>query len=149
MPPENISDAVAAACRHLARIAADEKALAQLQRTLSRPGVGLLARDGDEVLFTVPAGVREDFDEYQFFFMGRLLEVRRMGWMSNQYSLIDFPSELAAQRHLVQERFAALIVSTDDGLGWLAPGPWDALSDVQKAMCQPTFIEDNIRQFSI
>ncbi len=90
------------------------------------------------------ASMREDFPEYQFFVMGKLVEIRRLGF-ENKYSLVDFPVEIEAQRQSVQERFSRLFLTTDEGLGWFASTPWEQLSEVQQAMCRPKFVEDNLR----
>jgi hypothetical protein len=149
MSYKNIDQAVMAALQHLSSLAADEEARLHLQRVLSQRGVKLLACDGDEYLFKMQEVVREGFEEYHFFFMGRLLEVRRIGWLSSEYSLLKYPSELASHRQRMQQQFSTMIVSTADGLGWFEPGPWEELSDEQKALCRPKFVADDIRHFSI
>ena len=146
---ESVAPAVAAAIARLLPLCEDDAVRLCLQKRLAGWGVALLACEGDDYLFKVPATVREEYEHYEFFIMGRLLEIRRIGWCSSHYSLVAFPSGLEQSRALVQERFAALAVTTGDGLGWLEPGPWDALTEEQQAMCKPKFVEDGLQYCSM
>lgn len=145
MPPENINPDVVAEVERLSTVAADGITLERLKKLLYRAGTRLLISKGDEALFGMQASMREEHPEYQFFVMGRLVEVRRLGGFSDKYSLVDFPAEMEAQRQSVQEKFSTLFVTNDEGLGWFAPTPWEQLGETQKAMCRPKFVEDNLR----
>jgi hypothetical protein len=89
--------------------------------------------------------MREDYPEYQFFVMGNLVEVRRLGGFSDKYSLVDLPAGIEDRRQSVQEKFSTLFLTTDEGLGWFAPTPWDQLTEDQQAIYRPKFVEEDIR----
>ncbi len=66
--------ALAEALSHAVLHAADDGVRRDLQKRLGGRDVALLARAGDDLLFTVPMAIREDYDQFVLFFMGRLLE---------------------------------------------------------------------------
>lgn len=146
---QEFDPAVAAAVQELSAFVTDEQSLLHLQKVLARPGTQLLAREEDTFLFRMQTRMREEYPEYQFFLLGRLVEVRRIGPFSNEYSLVDFPPALEARRQWVQDRFGAISLGTEDGLGWFAPVPWAQLGEAQQAMCKPKFIKDNVQYFSM
>ncbi|MBU1816041.1 MAG: hypothetical protein KKB08_04680 [Gammaproteobacteria bacterium] len=143
MEPRIADPKVVAEVERLSKAAADEATLKRLSRVLSQVGARLVVSAEDEAIFGMPGGMREEYPEYQFFVLGRMVEVRHLG-MGSTWSLVDPPAEMLEQRQLVQEKFSTLIVNTSEGLGWFAPTPWDQLSKAQ-TVCAPTFAEDNLR----
>ena len=140
-----LEDALSHAMLH----AADDGVRRDIQKRLARADVRLLARAGDDCLFWVPIFVREEYWHYAFFFMGRLLEFRRIGFYGSEYSMVGFPVELEAHRLSAQQRFSALVLSTDDGMGWLAPAKWEELNEEQRQLCTPKFVEDGLQYDSM
>lgn len=130
-------------------MAVDEETRQKLDSVLSRPGVRLLAATGGDYLFSVKTTMREEYPHYRFFVLGRLLEIRRIGWFSNQYSMAGFPRDLLPRRPEIEARFAELAMSTEDGLGWFAPARWEELTPEQQAIAKPRFMEDDVRYFSM
>jgi hypothetical protein len=147
MVPPHIDEQVAAAVQRISATI-DPSAKQQLEKMAARPGTRLLAAEEDACLFRMQDSMREEHPEYAFFLAGQLFEVRRLGPFSNRYSLAGFPPTMETKREWVQERFAALILTTADGLGWFDP-PWRHLGDEQKAMCRPIFVADGLRFFSM
>lgn len=139
---------VVAEVERLSKAAADEVTVDRLKRVLSQVGTRLVVSTEHESIFGMPGGMREEYPEYQFFVLGKMVEIRHLG-MGNTWSLVDFPAEMIGQRQSVQEKFSTLIVTTPEGLGWCAPTPWDQLSKAQQAVCNPTFAEDNLRFHSM
>lgn len=146
MSPNRFDPVVASVVARLLPICEDDEVRSALQKRLLGPDVALLASAGDDYLFRVPMCVREELQHYEFFFMGRLIEIRRMGFASDDYSIIEFPHTFEPYRTLAQERFTALVLSTEDGMGWFAPARWEQLNDEQKAVCTPKFVTDG-RQY--
>jgi hypothetical protein len=146
---QEFDPAVAAAVQVMEDFAIDEPSRLHLQKVLARPETQLLAREGETFLFRMQTQTREDYPEYQFFVLGQLIELRRIGLFSDRYSFVNFPPALEDQRHWVQDRFAVISLSTEDGLGWFAPGPWDQLGEAQQAICKPKFIRDNVTGFTL
>lgn len=144
MEPRIADPEVVAKVQRLSQAAADEATLNRLKRVLSEAGTRLVVSTEHEAVFGMSGGMREEYPEYQFFVLGRMVEVRHLG-MGSAWSLVGLPPELVEQRQSVQEKFSALIVTTPEGLGWCAPTPWDQLSKAQQAVCAPTFAEDNLR----
>ena len=147
--PEPVDPAVAAAVLRMVLLSQEGSNRLDLQKQLLKPGVELLAFEGDDYLLKVRTEVREEYEHYRFFFMGRLFEMRRIGFCSSDYSLVEFPSQLEQYRTMVQERFAALLVTTQDGLGWMAPGRWEELTEAQKAIYKPKYVKDGLRYCSM
>ena len=143
--PEPVDPAVAAAVLRILPLCEDDEARLKLQKCLAQRGVTLIACEGDEYLFTVPIQVRGEYEHYEFFILDQLLEIRRIGFLSASYSLVKYPSRLEPSRALVQARFAALVLTNEDGLGWFAPGPWEALTEAQQAACVPKFVKDGLQ----
>lgn len=144
MTSNNIDSEVTAVVERLSKTVVDKETLERLKSLLHRIGTRLVVSKGNEALFAMPPSMREDYPEYQFFVMGKLVEIRGLGFES-KYSLVDFPAEIEVQRQTVQEKFSTLFLTTDEGLGWFAPTPWEQLSEAQQAMCRPRFVEDNVR----
>ncbi len=149
MQTSEFDPSVALALPRLLALAADEEACHEISKILPEPGVRLLAVEGDNYLFSLQTKVREEHACYRYFVFGRLLEVRRMGWFSNQYSMVAFPRDLAANRYKIETLFSEIVVSTDDGMGWFAPARWEDLSPEQHTMAMPKFIEDDVRYVSM
>lgn len=149
MHAEDIDPAISEIIPTLCVLAASEEIRGTVKKTLNRPGTRLLIQANDDCLFSMSTFMREEYPEYQVFVMGHLLEVRRVGLFSNEYSFIKFPSELATCRQSVEHRFVSMSVLTDEGMGWFEPGSWEDLTEEQRAICKPQFVEDNIRYFSL
>jgi hypothetical protein len=98
----------------------------------------------NEYLLSMPGEMREDFPRYYFFTEGYLFEIHRLSALSNEYSFIKFPKHLEGIRNLVQERFAYAAKLSGECQGWFE-GKWDDLTDEQKALCSPVFVEDDVK----
>lgn len=140
---------VATAVQDLSVLVTDERRLLHLKKVLARRGTQLIARQGEMLLFRMQPWVREEHTEYQLFLLGHLIEVRKTSPVDNEYSFVNFPPELEVRRQWVQYRFAEILVTTEEGLGWFAPGPWERLTESQQAMCKPRFIHDNVQYLSM
>ena len=149
MHPNEFASSVLTAIQEMVACAADDGVRERVQSILAAPGVEMLARRDEEYLFRCPMRMREDYPEYEFFVLGHLLEVRRIGHFSNQYSFVNFPAKLAEQRSVVESRFVEISLITEDGMGWFAPARWEDLNEEQQAICRPRFIEDNVTGLSM
>lgn len=97
-------------------------------------------------LLHIAGETREDsaFEHFYFFAKGYLFEVHKIGYFSNKYSFIRFPSPLEEFRSLVQQLFSAAILKTDSCMGWF-DGKWEDLTDEQKVLFIPVFVEDDVQ----
>ena len=93
MLPNNVSEQVAAETQRLSACS-DNLTRQRLERLAARPGTRVLAAEQDACIFRMEALVRDEYPEYQFFFAGQLIEVRRLNSLSDKYSFADFPPEL-------------------------------------------------------
>jgi hypothetical protein len=149
MQPSELDPRVAEALPLLLPSVADEVARRAVEAILGAPGVRLIAADGADYLFALRSTVREEHPHYRFFVFGRLLEIHGIAGFSNEYSMADFPDDLAACRSQIESRFARLITKTESGLGWFERAQWEDLTPEQQATAGPKFIQDNVRYFSL
>jgi hypothetical protein len=123
----------------------DEAARQEVEAILRAPGVRLIASDRGDYLFVLPATVREEHQHYRVFVFGWLLEIRGTPGFSNEFSMVDFPEDLAPCRSRIESRFVELFTSTEGATGWFAPARWEDLTQEELAIAKPKFIRDDVR----
>ncbi len=103
-------------------------------------------KDMASYLMHIEGQTREDsaFEHFYFFAKGYLFEVHKVGHFQNKYSFIQFPPSHEEFRHVVRGLFSSAILRTDSCLGWFE-GKWEDLTDEQKIMCTPVFVEDDVK----
>ena len=131
----------------LLALAVDDKTRHACRSVLWTPGCRLIAADGDDFLFALPPVVREDHEEYRVFLRGHLLEVRQLGFLALDFSMVDFPATLAACRSDIEASFVALWRKSDEGLHLC--GPWDDVSDEERARVTCRFVNDNVQSIDL
>lgn len=129
--------------------ACDEPKQKRLKRMnlISFPKQFFFDADKNEYLLQVPGEIREDsaFAHYYFFTHAYLFEIHRVGHFSNKYSFISFPKDFEDRRKLVQERFTSAQILSGECMGWFEGLKWEELTDEQKALCYPVFVEDDAK----
>lgn len=147
MVPGELDPELEKALPGLLSLAVDDKTRQACQRDLLAQGCRLIAADGEAFLFRLPSILRDDHEQYRMFVLGHLLEVRRLGFLSLEFSMIDFPPVLVVRRPEIESRFAILWRQTDEGI-YLC-GPWVNQTDEQQARMTCTFVDDNVRYFDL
>lgn len=132
----------------IADSACDDLKTARLKRTNIHglPQKIVCEKDMTSYLLHIQGKTREDsaFEHFYFFTKGYLFEVHKIGYFSNKYYFIRFPSHLEEFRSLVQQLFSAAIQKIDSCMVWF-DGKWEDLTDEQKVLCIPVFVEDDIQ----
>lgn len=127
--------------------ACDDSKTMRLKRmnVLGFPKQIVCDKDMDSYLMHIQGQTREDsaFEHFYFFAKGYLFEVHKVGYFQNKYSFIQFPPSHEEFRHVVQQLFSSAVLKTESSLGWFQ-GKWEDLTDEQRTLYTPVFVEDDV-----
>ncbi len=137
----NISD--------ILRIAADCAYDDAKLRRINRIGVIELSNyitcdpETGEYLIYIPSEIRDELPCLYFFSFRHMFEIHQVG-LSPTFSFTDFPKALESSRSGVEGRLASALIVSRQTMGWFENLQWDDLTEEQKEMCRPSFVEDGI-----
>jgi hypothetical protein len=96
-----------------------------------------------EYLISIPSEIREELPCLYFFSAGHMFEVHHMSPLPT-FSFSNFPKDLVSSRKDVEERLISALIVSRQTMGWFENLQWDELTEEQKNMCRPSFVDDGI-----
>ncbi len=104
--------------------------------------------ESEEYLINIPSEMREELPCLYFFTTNHILEIHQL-FPSQKFSFTKFPEGLEDSRKTIEARVSAALMASRETIFWIEEMEWKNLTEKQKNVFYPVFIEDNVKYCSM
>lgn len=128
--------------------ARDDKKLQRFKRINAAQLPSHITFDAEtgEYLINIPSEIRDEFPCLYFSTAEHVLEIHHID-PSPKFSFTQFPTALDASRKSIEAKIISALIASRQTMRWFEKVQWEDLTEEQKNMCYPVFVEDNIKYF--
>jgi hypothetical protein len=126
--------------------ASDDEKLKRIKRidTIQFPSHITYDAESGEYLISIPSEMREELPCLYFFTTNHIFEIHQL-FPSPKFSFTKFPEGLEHSRKTIEARVTSALIVSRETMFWIEKNQWEDLTEEQKSVCYPVFVEDNVK----
>jgi len=132
--------------RMVSDCASDDEKLKRIKRidAIQLPNHITCDTESEEYLIRIPSEMREELPCLYFFTANHILEIHQL-FPSPKFSFTKFPEALEISRKAIEARVTSALMASQETMFWFENMQWEDLTEEQKRVCYPVFVEDNVK----